>query len=165
MNYFTHFGKYLLMLKGMFTATENKMMFWREYIKQCVDIGIGSLTRANPVRAISLCDNSAVVTAIANDIDYPSIFEQQLQLLGAKGDLLLVISASGNSINLIKAVEIANAMGIISYSLTGFDGGKLKEITKGKNIHIETPKGTYGLVEDTHLAICHVITECIRSIK
>jgi D-sedoheptulose 7-phosphate isomerase len=129
------------------------------------DIGIGSLTRANPVRAISLCDNSAVVTAIANDIDYSSIFEQQLQLLGAKDDLLLVISASGNSINLIKAVEMANAMGIISYSLTGFDGGKLKEITKGKNIHIETPKGTYGLVEDAHLAICHVITECIRSIK
>jgi D-sedoheptulose 7-phosphate isomerase len=88
-----------------------------------------------------------------------------LQLLGAKDDLLLVISASGNSINLIKAVEIANAMGIISYSLTGFDGGKLKEITKGKIIHIETPKGTYGLVEDAHLAICHVITECIRSIK
>jgi D-sedoheptulose 7-phosphate isomerase len=129
------------------------------------DIGIGSLAKTNPVRAISLCDNSAVITAIANDIHYSSIFEQQLQLLGAKDDLLLVISASGNSINLIKAVEMANAMGIISYSLTGFDGGELKEITKGKNIHIETPKGTYGLVEDAHLAICHVITECIRSIK
>jgi D-sedoheptulose 7-phosphate isomerase len=129
------------------------------------DIGIGSLTRASPVRAISLCDNSAVLTAIANDIDYSSVFEQQLQLLGTKDDLLLVISASGNSINLIKAVEMANAMGIESYSLTGFDGGKLKEITQGRNIHIETPKGTYGLVEDAHLAICHVITECVRSIK
>ena len=129
------------------------------------DIGIGSLTRANPVRAISLCDNAAVITAIANDIDYSSIFEKQLQLLGAKGDLLLVISASGNSINLIKAVEMANEMGIAAYSLTGFNGGKLKEITQGRNIHIETPKGTYGLVEDAHLAICHVITECIRSIK
>ncbi len=129
------------------------------------DIGIGSLNRANPVRSVSLCDNTAAITAIANDMDYSSIFAQQLKLLGKQGDLLIVISASGNSDNLIKAVEVASALGMQSHSLTGFDGGKLKQLTLGRNIHVETPKGAYGLVEDAHLAICHVITECIRLVK
>jgi D-sedoheptulose 7-phosphate isomerase len=129
------------------------------------DIGVGSLNRANPVRSVSLCDNSVAITAIANDMDYSSIFAQQLKLLGKPGDLLIVISASGNSDNLLKAVEVASELGMKSYSLTGFDGGKLKQLTLGRNIHVETPKGAYGLVEDAHLAICHVITECIRSVK
>jgi D-sedoheptulose 7-phosphate isomerase len=129
------------------------------------DIGIGSLNRANPVRSIGLCDNSSAITAIANDMDYSYIFAQQLKLLGKPGDLLIVISASGNSDNLLKAVEVASELGMESYSLTGFDGGKLKQLTLGRNIHVETPKGAYGLVEDAHLAICHVITECIRLVK
>jgi D-sedoheptulose 7-phosphate isomerase len=129
------------------------------------DIGIGSLNRTNPVRSIGLCDNSAAITAIANDMDYSYIFAQQLKLLGKQGDLLIVISASGNSENLLKAVELASKLRIESYSLTGFDGGKLKQLTLGRNIHVETPKGAFGLVEDAHLAICHVITECIRSVK
>jgi D-sedoheptulose 7-phosphate isomerase len=129
------------------------------------DIGIGSLNRSNPVRSVSLCDNTAAITAIANDMDYSSIFAQQLKLLGKQGDLLIVISASGNSDNLLKAVEVASELGMESHSLTGFDGGKLKQLTLGRNIHVETPKGAYGLVEDAHLAICHVITECIRLVK
>jgi D-sedoheptulose 7-phosphate isomerase len=129
------------------------------------DIGIGSLNRANPVRSVSLCDNTAAITAIANDMDYSSIFAQQLKLLGKQGDLLVLISASGNSDNLIKAVEVASELGMESHSLTGFDGGTLKQLTLGRNIHVETPKGAYGLVEDAHLAICHVITECIRLVK
>ena len=127
------------------------------------DIGIGSINRANPVRVVSLCDNSAAMTAISNDLDYSAVFEQQLKLLGKSGDLLVVISASGNSENLVKAVKMAKTIGMNSYSLTGFDGGKLKQITSGQNVHVATPKGAYGLVEDAHLAICHVITECIRS--
>jgi D-sedoheptulose 7-phosphate isomerase len=129
------------------------------------DIGVGSLNRANPVRSVSLCDNTAAITAIANDMDYSSIFAQQLKLLGNKRDLLIVISASGNSDNLLKAVAVASELGMESHSLTGFDGGKLKQLTLGRNVHIETPKGAYGLVEDAHLAICHVITECIRLVK
>ena len=127
------------------------------------DIGIGSINRANPVRVVSLCDNSAAMTAISNDLDYSAVFEQQVKLLGKSEDLLVVISASGNSENLLKAVEVAKTIGMNSYSLTGFDGGKLKQITSGQNVHVPTPKGAYGLVEDAHLAICHVITECIRS--
>jgi D-sedoheptulose 7-phosphate isomerase len=129
------------------------------------DIGVGSLTNFNAVRALSLTDSSSNLTAIANDLDYSKIIEQQLKLLGEQGDLLIVISASGNSINLLKAVELADRIGIESYSMTGFNGGRLKELTLGRNIHIETKIGSYGLVEDAHLSICHVVTECLRSIK
>jgi D-sedoheptulose 7-phosphate isomerase len=127
------------------------------------DIGIGSQMRANPVKVISLCDNSAVITAISNDIGYSAVFEQQLRLLAQPGDLLIVISASGNSQNLINVVLAANDLGITTYSLTGFDGGKLKEMTQGANVHVESIHGAYGLVEDAHLAICHVVTECVRA--
>jgi len=127
------------------------------------DIGIGSLRRANPVRVLSLCDNTSVMTAISNDISYAAVFEQQFRLLAQPGDLLVVISASGNSENLVSVVNAAMEMGVIAYSLTGFDGGKLKAMTSGTNVHVQTKHGAYGLVEDAHLAICHVITECIRS--
>lgn len=127
------------------------------------DIGIGSQMRSNPVRVISLCDNSAVMTAISNDIGYSAIFEQQLRLLAQPGDLLIVISASGNSQNLINVVLAAIDLGVTTYSMTGFDGGKLKEITQGANVHVKSSHGAYGLVEDAHLAICHVVTECVRA--
>ena len=127
------------------------------------DIGIGSQMRSNPVRVISLCDNSAVMTAISNDIGYSAVFEQQLRLLAQPGDLLIVISASGNSQNLINVVLAAIDLGVTTYSMTGFDGGKLKEMTQRTNVHVESIHGAYGLVEDAHLAICHVITECVRA--
>jgi D-sedoheptulose 7-phosphate isomerase len=103
------------------------------------------------------------MTAISNDLGYSAVFEQQLRLLAQPGDLLIVISASGNSQNLINTVLAANESGISTYSMTGFDGGKLKEMTQGANVHVESTHGAYGLVEDAHLAICHVITECIRA--
>lgn len=129
------------------------------------DIGVGSLRRNNPVRVVSLCDNASAITALSNDVSFDAIFSDQLLLLSQPGDLLIVISASGNSNNLINAVRTANEIGLTAYSLTGFDGGKLKKITSGKNIHVQSKKGEYGLVEDAHLAICHVITECMRSTK
>lgn len=127
------------------------------------DLGVGSLRRANPVRALSLCDNSAVITALGNDLNYSKIFEQQLKLLAKVGDLLIVISASGNSENLLALCESAEYLGVRVFSMTGFSGGKLRNLTLGSNIHVQTVDGAYGIVEDIHLAICHVLTECIRS--
>jgi D-sedoheptulose 7-phosphate isomerase len=127
------------------------------------DIGIGSLRKQKLLRVISLCDNSAVVTAISNDFEYEAIFEQQLRLLGEPGDLLILFTASGNSKNLVRVFEYAKSKGITVFSFTGFDGGVLKKLTSPNNIHIETAIGSYGLVEDLHLAVCHVVTECIRA--
>lgn len=128
------------------------------------DLGVGSLTRANPVKAISLCDNMSTISAVSNDLEFEAIYEQQLKLLGKSGDLLIVISASGNSKNLVRAIKTATHMDIITFTLTGFDGGRIKEMTLESNINVDTPLGAYGLVEDAHLAICHAITECIRAL-
>jgi len=127
------------------------------------DLGVGSLLRKNPTKALSLTENTAVITAVSNDQAYLNVFERQLELLGSSSDLLVVISASGNSQNIIQAIKRAEILGMQVFSLTGFDGGKVKNLTQDFNIHVETPIGQYGLVEDIHLTICHIVTECIRA--
>jgi D-sedoheptulose 7-phosphate isomerase len=126
------------------------------------DLGVGSLRRNNPLRIVSLVDNTAVLTATANDLSFNQIFSQQIRLLGRKGDIFLCFSASGNSMNLVNAVEEAKKMEITTISVTGFDGGTLRNISDF-NIHIETAIGSYGIVEDIHSTISHMLTEIIRS--
>lgn len=121
---------------------------------------ISRKTGAANFRAISLCDNAASLTAIGNDYGYETIFTGQLENLFKKSDVLVAISASGNSANIIKAVEYVKRMGGISVGLIGFDGGMLKKLCD-HSILIETGKGEYGPVEDVHLAIDHMITSYI----
>jgi D-sedoheptulose 7-phosphate isomerase len=80
------------------------------------------------LKAISLTDNTPFITAQGNDDGYDTIFEQQLRTIASKGDYLLAISGSGNSPNIIKAVEWANQIGMVTVGLTGFDGGKLRKM-------------------------------------
>ena len=127
-----------------------------------VDLGVGSLRRQNPVRCISLVENSGVLTATGNDIEFNSIFAQQIKLLGRAGDVLVCFSASGNSENLIEGVLSAKKLGVITVGITGFDGGKLKNICD-LSIHVTTKIGSYGVVEDVHSSISHVLTEVIRN--
>lgn len=126
------------------------------------DLGVGSLRRKNPIRVMSLVDNTAVLTATANDLNFDQIFSQQLRLLARKGDYFICFSASGNSQNLINAVEEARKMGITTISITGFDGGTLMTLTD-HNIHIKSENGSYGVVEDVHSMVNHLITEIIRN--
>ena len=126
------------------------------------DLGVGSLRRSNPVRCISLVDNFGVMTATSNDLDFSSVFSQQIRLLGRKGDVLLCFSASGNSINLINAVEEAKKLDVLTVGITGFDGGHLKELCD-ISIHTPTKIGSYGVVEDIHSTVSHVLTEVIRN--
>ena len=120
------------------------------------DIAIGTRSPQKPFRAVSLTDNVAVITAIANDDGYDHIFVQQLQTLMEPGDLVVAISASGNSQNVVAAVEYANAHGNPTIALTGFDGGKLK-VAATVTIHINSLKGDYGPVEDMHMVLDHMI--------
>jgi D-sedoheptulose 7-phosphate isomerase len=108
-------------------------------------------------RAISLADNNALLTAAGNDIGYDAVFSEQLRTLLKPGDIVLAISASGNSPNIVKAVEYANQTGAVTIGLTGFDGGRLGEIVH-EQIHVRTPQGDYGPVEDLHLVLNHLIT-------
>lgn len=127
------------------------------------DLGVGSLRRNNPVRCISLVENTGVLTATGNDMDFSSIFTQQLKLLGRRGDVLICISASGNSTNLIEAVLEAKSLGVFTVAITGFDGGQLRTIAD-LNLHTPTRIGSYGVVEDIHSTVSHVLTEVIRSL-
>ena len=120
------------------------------------DLGIGTKTHGKMFKTLSLTDNVAYITALANDEKYENIFVGQLKNLFYPGDVVVGISASGNSQNVINALEYANKNNGISFGLTGFDGGKLKDICKYL-IHIKTTKGEYGPVEDTHLVIDHII--------
>jgi len=127
------------------------------------DISLGSRQFENPFRAVSLCDNQAVITAIANDDGYENIFLQQLQTQAKPGDSMVCISASGNSQNLVKAVEWSKANGIYTISLTAFDGGYLKKHTD-LNIHVPTRIGEYGPAEDLHMVICGLIGSYFRAL-
>ena len=110
------------------------------------------------IRASALTGNSALITAIANDIGFENIFSHQLLRKAIKGDLCIVISASGKSLNLINAVKIAKQIGLRTIGLLGFDGGELAKQVDF-SIIVETEIGKYGPVEDVHLAICHAISE------
>jgi D-sedoheptulose 7-phosphate isomerase len=126
------------------------------------DVSLGSRQFEKPFRAISLCDNQAVITAIANDDGYENIFLQQLQTLATAGDTIVCISASGNSKNLIKAIEYAGENNIYVVGLTAFDGGYLKE-NCDLNIHVPTKIGEYGPAEDLHMVICGLVGSYFRA--
>ena len=110
------------------------------------------------IKAFALTCNSALITAIGNDIGFENIFSHQLIRKATKGDLCMVISASGNSLNLIKAVDVAKQMGLKTIGLLGFDGGELAGQVDF-SIIVKTEIGKYGPVEDAHLAICHAISQ------
>ena len=120
------------------------------------DIAIGTRSLDKPFRAISLTDNVAILTAIANDDGYDYIFVQQLQNLMEPGDIVVAISASGNSANVVRALEHAKQQGNLTIALTGFSGGRIKEVADF-SIHIKTTPGEYGPVEDMHMILDHLI--------
>ena len=103
-----------------------------------------------------MADNLPIITAIGNDFGYNDIFSRQLQVLGKEGDVLVGISASGNSPNLVKAFEYAKSAKIKTVAITAFDGGKLKEIAD-LGIHVPTEMKEYGPAEDAHMILDHLI--------
>ena len=129
------------------------------------DFGIGPRLTENHFKAVSLTDNMAVITAIGNDFGYEYIFSKQLEVVMKPGDVLVAISASGNSPNIIKACEYAKLMGNTVVGLTGFDGGELMKISDIK-VHVGGEKGEYGPVEDLHMVIDHLVGSYInRKVK
>lgn len=120
------------------------------------DLMIGTRSPGTPFRVLSLSDNAAILTALANDFGFEEIFVRQLKALGRPGDVLVGISASGNSTNLIRAFEYAASVGIKTFSLTAFDGGNLLKLADD-GIHVPTPIGDYGPAEDIHLILDHLV--------
>ena len=124
------------------------------------DLRIGSAAKGKPrVRVTSITDNMAMITSLANDIDYGSIFKEQLVGQLDEGDVVIGISASGNSPNVLEAVKYAHENGAITIALTGFDGGKLKGLVDKAII---VASRDYGQVEDAHLCLAHIISYLVR---
>ena len=129
------------------------------------DISIGTRTKTKPFKALSLTDNVAILTALGNDDGYDSIFIRQLQNYAKPGDVLVAISASGNSPNIVEVMKWAKDNKMFTVGLSGFDGGKLREMSDLK-VHIPTPKGEYGPVEDAHMIVDHLVgSYLIRKVK
>lgn len=114
-------------------------------------------------RVFSLNDNSSVITAISNDVGFDQVFLGQLKIHFRKNDLIIILSASGNSKNLIKTINwIKNNKGYV-FSIVGFDGGKLKKISNNF-LHIKSYNGEYGPVEDIQLIINHIFAHWFQKI-
>ena len=107
----------------------------------------------------SLSSNLPTLTAVANDIDYESVFSFPIEKYGETGDVLICVSSSGNSPNIIKALEAAKKLGMITVSFVGFSGGKARD-DSDYSIHI--PIENYGVVEDTHHSLMHILSQYVR---
>jgi D-sedoheptulose 7-phosphate isomerase/D-glycero-D-manno-heptose 1,7-bisphosphate phosphatase len=108
---------------------------------------------------LSLSSNVEIITAVSNDIGYAESFAHPLSLHGRTGDLLIAISSSGNSENIVRALKVAESIGMTRITFTGFDGGRCKELSDA-NIHVISHN--YGVVEDVHQACMHVLAQYVR---
>ena len=113
------------------------------------------------LRIFSLTDNVAWMTALANDDGYENVFKGQLENHLSPGDILIAISASGNSPNLLEAVRLAKERKALTVALIGFEGGALRSLVD-LALFIPSEPGVYGPVEDVHMMLQHLITECLR---
>jgi len=120
------------------------------------DIAIGTNSYDKPFRAVSLTDSNAIITALGNDFGYEEIFMRQLRVLGRTGDIVVAISASGNSPNLIRAFDYAKSIGIKTVAITAFDGGKIKQMAD-EGVHVPTAPKEYGPAEDAHMVLDHLV--------
>ncbi len=113
-----------------------------------------SYQRDSRFRIMALTDSLATLTAYSNDVSYDAVFEQQLRNFARPGDIFMAISGSGNSPNVLRAMEYANEAGCKTLALTGRDGGKLGKLAQ---LNIQVPVQHMGRIEDAHLIICHMI--------
>ena len=112
-------------------------------------------------RVMALTDNTPLITAWANDVGYECVFAEQLRTWVGSGDLVIAITGSGNSLNIIEAVEVACTLGAHTFGLLGFDGGQIKDLV---DEYVLVPVENYGYVEDIHLALDHIVTAYLHMV-
>ena len=114
--------------------------------------------------AVALTTDSSTLTAIANDYQYDQIFSKQILALGTRKDVLLAISTSGNSSNIVKAVQAAHERNMIVLCLTGNKGGKLAKLLNGDDIEIRVPSDRTARIQEVHLLVIHCLCDIIDAI-
>ncbi len=120
------------------------------------DLAVG-VRSARPFRATSLAANGPALTAIANDFGYEHVFVKQLEGRIGAGDVVVGISASGQSANVIAAIEYANQHGGVTIGFSGFEGGGLARLSS-VSVHVPSTKGEYGPVEAVHTVLLHIVS-------
>lgn len=120
--------------------------------------GVAADTGLRP-RVHSLSATVEMLTAIANDLDYAEVFSAQLALFGRAGDVLVTISSSGDSENVVRAIQKAREIGMKTIALTGFEGGRTRQLA---DVALHVDAGNYGIVEDVHQGLMHVLAQFIR---
>ncbi|MCL0060404.1 SIS domain-containing protein [Dehalococcoidia bacterium] len=124
------------------------------------DLSKGAIGKGKPrIKAFALTDNVSLLTAWANDTIYENVFAEQLENLLEPGDIVIGVSGSGNSPNVLNGIKVAKTKGATTIGFIGFDGGKLKDLV---DISIIVPSHNMEQVEDTHLIVGHVVTTCLR---
>jgi D-sedoheptulose 7-phosphate isomerase len=114
-----------------------------------------------PLAAVALTTDSSILTAVGNDYDFNSIFSKQVQALGSPGDVLLAISTSGNSANIVAAVQAAKAKEMTVIALTGRGGGKLRELLGETDVHVCVPHERTARIQEVHLLTIHCLCDAV----
>jgi D-sedoheptulose 7-phosphate isomerase len=124
------------------------------------DLGKGTIKPDRPrFKVLCLNDNMPTLTAYANDFGYDSVFAEPLISFAERGDLAIGFSGSGNSPNVLRALETAEKRGLVTIGFSGFDGGKLKDRVE---LHVNVPSQVMGQIEDVHLVMTHAICEMLK---
>lgn len=123
---------------------------------------VGRFERERPgLAAVALTTDTSILTAIGNDYDFTSIFAKQVQALGAPGDILLCFSTSGNSANVIAAIDAARAKEMTVIALTGRNGGKMRELLTETDVHICVPHERTARIQEVHLLVLHCLCDAV----
>jgi D-sedoheptulose 7-phosphate isomerase len=123
---------------------------------------VGRFERERPgLAAIALTTDTSIITAVANDYDFNAIFAKQVQALGAPGDVLLAITTSGNSPNVLAAVQAARAKEMTVIAMTGHKGGKMRELLAETDVYICVPHDRTARIQEVHLLVLHCLCDAV----
>jgi D-sedoheptulose 7-phosphate isomerase len=123
---------------------------------------VGRFERERPeLPAISLVTDTSILTAIANDYDFAQVFAKQVRALGDSGDVLLAISSSGNSANVVAAMDAAHERGMRVIALTGKGGGRMGELVTADDVHVCVPHNVTARIQEVHLLTIHCMCDAV----
>jgi Phosphoheptose isomerase len=114
-----------------------------------------------PLPAIALTTDTSTLTSISNDYSYNEVFSKQVRALGRAGDVLLAISTSGNSPNVIEAIKVAQQRGLVIVALTGKNGGAMRELMRDNDVEICVPSNVTARIQEVHLLVIHCLCDLI----
>lgn len=124
------------------------------------DLGKGTIKPSlERFRVIALNDSMPTLTAYANDMGYEHVFSEPLLSLAEKGDVAIAFTGSGNSMNVVRGMEMADKCGLVTVGFTGFAGGKVQDLVQ---YHVNVPSDLMGMIEDVHLVMTHGMCEVLK---